>query len=194
LEVVLRGKVGEYCELMVSFVWCWVGLGWGRYTWLSRIVLDVNGETDKAMLLTRDIMALPRPSNDAIKDAMHAFCFRVGDSPAEGSYFNHHTSSVHDEADLSSLVTPPPHLDPLTRFFLKFTTSDSSGSTVTHLVSFLSVICAVVFLVGAMVGLYLVPNVRVRLGMVAVFTCLFAGTIAVAAGTRRQEVFVATAA
>ena len=69
-----------------------------------------------------------------------------------------------------------------------------NAATAAHVVTFLSAFCAVVFLVGAMVGLYFVSNMRARLGMVGMFTVLFAVTIAGLTSSRRHEVFVATAA
>jgi len=45
-----------------------------------------------------------------------------------------------------------------------------------------------------MVGLYFVESMRARLGLVGMFTVLFAAVIAGATDGRRHEVFVATAA
>jgi hypothetical protein len=53
---------------------------------------------------------------------------------------------------------------------------------------------AIVFLIGAIVGLYWVSNPRIKLGILSGLTVAFAGTLALFTNARRQDVFAATAA
>lgn len=49
-------------------------------------------------------------------------------------------------------------------------------------------------LIGAVVVLYLVPSSNVRLGLISLFTVLFASSVALLTNARRTEVFGVTAA
>jgi hypothetical protein len=53
---------------------------------------------------------------------------------------------------------------------------------------------AAVLLIGAILSLYVVTNAKARLAMIAIYTILFAGSIALLSKARRAEVFAATAA
>jgi hypothetical protein len=137
------------------------------------------------MLLTKEIMALSLPTVPALNATRRAF------PPGHGQS-NFIMEKYHNELSFTDLcsVAPSPDNDLLTRTLNKF----SNGKSSAHLVTFLSALCAVFFLVGGMVSLYFVQNMRARLGLVGMFTVLFAAMIAGATGARRQEVFVATAA
>lgn len=140
---------------------------------------------DKTVLLTRDILALSRARKHSLQDVRRTFPPELNRGVTLlGKFYN-----TRLEDDLSCLG-PASEKDVLTRALEKL----GNATTVTHVVTFLSALCAVLFLVGAMVGLYFVSNMRARLGMVGMFTVLFAITIAGLTSSRRQEVFVATAA
>jgi hypothetical protein len=49
-------------------------------------------------------------------------------------------------------------------------------------------------LIGAIVNLYLVTRPSAKLGLVAMYTVLFASSVAICTNARREEVFAATAA
>lgn len=55
-------------------------------------------------------------------------------------------------------------------------------------------VLAAILLIGAIVNLYLVPNPKAKLGLVAMYTMLFASSMALCTNARRAEVFAATAA
>ncbi|KAF2244527.1 hypothetical protein BU26DRAFT_79390 [Trematosphaeria pertusa] len=158
---------------------------------LERELRERVREYYEAVLLTKEILALSRPSKNALLETRRAFPpedFRP-DSAEKTPYFSDKYYTRRQESDLSSL-SPCADPDPLTRFFER----QSDGGNVAHLVTFLSAICAVLFLVGAIVGLYFVSNARARLGMLGTFTVLFAAACASLGNVRRQDVFVATAA
>ncbi|KAF2687995.1 hypothetical protein K458DRAFT_415066 [Lentithecium fluviatile CBS 122367] len=152
---------------------------------LEREMRKLVKEYYECALLTKEMLALSRPTTHTLNETRRAF-------PPDHGQSNFILSKYHipsNFADLSSLA-PCPDSDILTRIFEKF----SEGANVTHLVTFLSALCAVFFLVGGMVGLYFVESIRARLGLVGMFTVLFAAMIATLTSSRRQEVFVATAA
>lgn len=88
----------------------------------------------------------------------------------------------------------------LTHYSQGFRTSESSdvkyysGKLVNRIISTVSVVLAALLLEGAIVALYLVKDERVRLGLIAVFTCLFASCVGFLTHARRAEMFAATAA
>ncbi len=65
---------------------------------------------------------------------------------------------------------------------------------VERIVSVASVFLTAFLLVGAITALYWVTNARARLGLIAGFTILFAGTIGLLTNARRAETLAATAA
>lgn len=183
LERELRERVREYCKCLKDGT---SAIGDG----MRESVTNIWG-VDEAVLLTKEILALSRPSKNALLETRRAFPpedFRP-DSAEKTPYFSDKYYTRRQESDLSSL-SPCADPDPLTRFFER----QSDGGNVAHLVTFLSAICAVLFLVGAIVGLYFVSNARARLGMLGTFTVLFAAACASLGNVRRQDVFVATAA
>ena len=130
-------------------------------------------------------MALSNPTAHALNATRRAF------PPIHGQS-DFILAKYHDPYNFSDLcsIAPSTDGDLITRMFEKL----SKGKNVTHIITFISALCAVFFLVGGMVGLYFVESMRARLGLVGMFTVLFAATIAGATGGRRHEVFVATAA
>ncbi|OCL02415.1 hypothetical protein AOQ84DRAFT_423003 [Glonium stellatum] len=67
-------------------------------------------------------------------------------------------------------------------------------STIRHIVSFASVLLAAVLLVGAIASLYFVTSPAAKMGLLAGFTTLFAGSIGLLTNARRVDIYAATAA
>jgi hypothetical protein len=65
---------------------------------------------------------------------------------------------------------------------------------ITLLVTLLSTLFAELLLVGGIAGLFVVVSQRWRLGLIVLFTALFAATVSLLTNARRVEVFAATAA
>ncbi|KAF8858694.1 hypothetical protein BDZ45DRAFT_390166 [Acephala macrosclerotiorum] len=65
---------------------------------------------------------------------------------------------------------------------------------IAYVVALLDVILAAILLVGAIVALYLVQSNLKRLGLVGVFTALFAISVGLLTSARKAELFAATAA
>jgi hypothetical protein len=62
------------------------------------------------------------------------------------------------------------------------------------IVAIISVLMSAFLLMGAIVALYLVKNMAKRLGILAIFTSAFAGSIGLLTNARRAEIFGSTAA
>lgn len=69
-----------------------------------------------------------------------------------------------------------------------------SSTTVSRLVTTSIVLLASLVMNGAIVALYVVTNQGVRLGMIAVFTSLFAMSLAILTDGRQTDIILATAA
>jgi uncharacterized membrane protein YjjB (DUF3815 family) len=61
-------------------------------------------------------------------------------------------------------------------------------------VAVLSILVAAVLLISSIVTLYIVTNNNIRLGLVCLFTALFAVTVNMMSNARRAELFASTAA
>jgi predicted anti-sigma-YlaC factor YlaD len=72
--------------------------------------------------------------------------------------------------------------------------SYASGRHIDGFISFLSTILAALLLIGAIIVLYKVKSPDVKLGLIGVFTVLFAASVGLLTNARRAEVFAATAA
>ena len=114
-------------------------------------------------------------------------------------------SHLDDEKDLCVLA-PPVVRDRLTkllegRLAFLFRTRAPGGvteivshRTVATVVSIISTLAAVAFLIGAIIGLYFVTNPSAQLAMLSCLTIAFAGSLGLLTTARRQDVFAATAA
>ena len=67
-------------------------------------------------------------------------------------------------------------------------------SHISRAVSTVGLVLAAVLLIGAIIHLYLVVDPAAKLGFVAMYTLLFASSVAFCTNARRVEVFAATAA
>lgn len=113
---------------------------------------------------------------------------------------------LSEKADLIALRRPPEE-DLLSRYlqdnwpFPSREASDPLDRTtiyknkhVVRTVAFISLLLAAILLVGAIVSLHSVSSDEAKLGLLTVFTLLFAGSIGLLTNARRAEVFAATAA
>lgn len=70
----------------------------------------------------------------------------------------------------------------------------ASGDKIAAFISYLSPILATLLLVGAILVLYKVSNNDLRLGLIALFTVIFASSVGLLTNGSMAEVFGATAA
>ena len=69
-----------------------------------------------------------------------------------------------------------------------------SDKIVQNIVTVFSIICATLLLEAAIVALYVVTNVHIRFGLIAVFTTMFATALNFLSNARLAEMFGASAA
>ncbi|KAH6677930.1 hypothetical protein F5X68DRAFT_235001 [Plectosphaerella plurivora] len=70
----------------------------------------------------------------------------------------------------------------------------ASGKKIATFISWLSTILAALLLVGAVVALYITRSDNLKLGLIALFTTLFAASVGLLTNAKKAEVFGATAA
>ncbi|EPS44799.1 hypothetical protein H072_1222 [Dactylellina haptotyla CBS 200.50] len=164
-------------------------------------------EYNQAMYYYKDLMNCPEPSNRVVT-SIRNWRANQGDPPiidiSEQAYDKTY------EADLMALK-PPKCDDPLSifaqnylgRFFKKPQPAHIPNSenvlyySETAIDLFVTIICtllAIIVLVGSMTTLFFVESQGVRLGLVWVFTFLFAISIFLMANLTKGEIFLATAA
>ncbi|KAF2188317.1 hypothetical protein K469DRAFT_703823 [Zopfia rhizophila CBS 207.26] len=161
----------------------------------------------EAVLRTTEMMALARPNKRALQATRRTFLRKKNMDPGNEMISGPMAQrlSSENEADLSILASPS-NPDPLTQLFEEMFTclfrESANGRSlpiiphrkISFVVSLINTLCAVIFLVGAVVGLYFVSDTKARLAMLSAFTVAFAAVIALLTNARRQEIFVATAA
>jgi hypothetical protein len=69
-----------------------------------------------------------------------------------------------------------------------------SSTLVSRLATIVTVLAASLVIEGAIVALYIVQNQHVRLGLIALFTSIFAASLAVMTDGRRTDIILAKAA
>ncbi|KAF2117279.1 hypothetical protein BDV96DRAFT_23373 [Lophiotrema nucula] len=163
-------------------------------------------EYKEAILLDTTLLSLQPPSDrvwDALRHKFHNIS--PGDLKGWPTLGGASIAILEDQDDLVSLK-PPAEQDRLTSFvrdrfgfiFSKATASDDTRyfpeHRITVFVTILSTVVAAMLLVGAIVNLYVVKSQKWRLGLIAIYTALFATTVALLTSARRAEVFAATAA
>ena len=70
----------------------------------------------------------------------------------------------------------------------------ASGRRIASFIAYLSTILAALLLFGAILVLYKVTSDDVKLGLIALFTTIFAASVGLLTNAKRSEVFAATAA
>jgi hypothetical protein len=70
----------------------------------------------------------------------------------------------------------------------------ASGHRISRFVAYLSTILAALLLVGAIAVLYTIKSEKLKLGLIGLFTAVFAASVGVLTNARRAEIFGATAA
>lgn len=124
----------------------------------------------------------------------------------ESIIFGSGSKFLDDPTDLVTLQRPSDE-DPLSRFLQKhwiFRKRDSTnvldGTTlyksahIARTVAVIVLVLAAILLIGAIVSLYYVSSPKAKLALVAVYTLVFAMSVALCTNARTAEIFAATAA
>ncbi|KAI1282655.1 hypothetical protein F5Y07DRAFT_194321 [Xylaria sp. FL0933] len=157
-------------------------------------------EYHEALLLQSKVAQLQAPSGRVIRAVKQMFNqggFPVLDGQAR---------EYLDANDLVALKSPT--TDPLSNFLRRARASktkielSAEGSPrigrfdehqVVHWVNIITIVVAIVFLIGPILALYFVQNPPARLVLITVFTAGFAASVALITNARRAEVFFGTA-
>ncbi|KAF2422990.1 hypothetical protein EJ08DRAFT_725165 [Tothia fuscella] len=136
---------------------------------------------------------------------LKTFRSRFGDSktyPTLGGT----SADLYDDRDDLVVLNVDESPDRLTAFAQNhmtslFATGETDGQVayasdvyIARFVVICSILLATFLLIGAIIGLYIVQSPKARLGMIAVFTTLFAFGVGLLTNARRPEIFGATAA
>jgi hypothetical protein len=164
---------------------------------------------DETLLLQSQVAQLRGPDERplvAFRDFLDGTAFASKNAGAMPLISGRAKAFLDDESDLLAL-TKPLEEDYLSRFlqdhwvFRTRRACDPLDRTTIHknlhvvrTVAALDMVLAAILLIGAIVNLYLVPNPKAKLGLVAMYTMLFAASVALCTNARRAEVFAATAA
>ncbi|EEU38325.1 uncharacterized protein NECHADRAFT_91425 [Fusarium vanettenii 77-13-4] len=159
----------------------------------------------EAMIFESTLATIPPPDRKTLKAFRNNF-FHKGPERAEGwPMLGGHSSSLYDDPDdlvVLHTAEPPDRLTMFVQdyfgFMFKATSSSSvgyaSGKRISAFISYLSTILAALLLIGAIVVLYNIKTDNLKLGLIALFTIIFAASVGLLTNARRAEVFGATAA
>jgi hypothetical protein len=176
---------------------------------VDHMCLRVLTRTDEALVLRSQVAVLPKPRErplSAFRHYLRGSAFLDDEGDPIPLIHGRAREFLEQKSDLVTLTTQTEG-DYLSRFlqdhwhFRKRKSPDPLDCTTIHknshvvrTVAALDMILAAMLLIGAIVNLYLVPNPKAKLGLVAMYTMLFASSMALCTNARRAEVFAATAA
>jgi len=172
-------------------------------TSIFHIIASLPTEIEEALLRRNEVLKLEKPE----KSPFNAFkaWFRRRPPVLWGSGFR----LLHDEEDMIALGSQdePDRMSALMhrclgyRLRVERETPRSWGpmyyypvERVAFIVGLISILVSAALLVGAIVSLHFVKPMGIRLGLVGIFTTLFAASITLLTHARRIEVYGATAA
>ncbi|EUC29461.1 hypothetical protein COCCADRAFT_29450 [Bipolaris zeicola 26-R-13] len=167
---------------------------------------DEIGQTLKeyreALLYESQLASLPRPPKRTLEAFRFKF-FNYGSGKPYPTLGAHSRALFDDDDDLVVLkVQDRDRLtaflqDHCSRIFKVEKDRDgilySSDQRIARTVTILCTLNAAALLVGAIVTLYAISSEKSKLGVIALFTALFAANVGILTNSRRSEVFAATA-
>ncbi|CAO2647995.1 Nn.00g089170.m01.CDS01 [Neocucurbitaria sp. VM-36] len=177
-----------------------------RWQLMSRIRQAMK-EYREALLFESTLASLPRPSKTVLGAFQQTF-YHEGDDNAEPfPTLGGHSAGLYDDIDDLVALSVQEAPDRLTNFaqeHLGFLFPDrkrsrrgiayASDRAISSFIAWFSTFLAALLLIGAIVVLYKVRSPDWRLGLIATFTTLFAGSVGLLTNARRAELFAATAA
>ncbi|CAG9982241.1 unnamed protein product [Clonostachys byssicola] len=187
---------------------------WQVYPQRAKLLEDIQKTIiEYKRLLSYESVLASQPTPD--RRMLKAFClgFYHGPPRAEDSFpiLGGKSSSLYDDIDDLMILRPPVRSDRLSTFLRNFLgfifvkklpkgrpnisgLGYASESRIETFVLYLSTVLAALLLIGAIIVLYKVPSPDLKLGLVGLFTVLFAGSVGLLTNARVAEIFGATAA
>ncbi|KAH8623256.1 hypothetical protein IG631_21735 [Alternaria alternata] len=164
---------------------------------------------DEALVLRAQVAQLGKPSDRILttyKDFLSGKAIANAGDDSMDLIYGRASKFLDEASDLVALQKPTNH-DYLSRSLRNhwlFTRSQSDDSIdratvykdthVARVVAAISMVLAAILLVGAISSLYFVINPKAKLGLLALYTILFAMSVGLCTNVRRAEVFATTAA
>jgi hypothetical protein len=161
----------------------------------------------EALLFESTLATLPRPSKGVLRAFQAEFYNQTQGKGEPFPTLGGHSAGLYDDIDDLVALRVQEDQDRLTTFaqeHLAFLFPDrkrsrhgiayASDRAISSFVAWFSTFLAAVLLIGAIVVLYKVTSSDWRLGLIAAFTTLFAGSVGLLTNARRAELFAATAA
>jgi hypothetical protein len=175
-------------------------------SWRRDLPYTINLED--TLLRRSHILALPQPSSQTLTAFLNFFRTK---KPFFGPSYSLFSSSAPSSSVLT--INPNPDPDRLTTliehyfgYYLSVPNPDQPpsweklyyfpGKRVANIVAFLSISIAALLLIGAILALYFIPSSQMgkRVGVIGVFTTVFAVAVGLLTNAKRGEVFGITAA
>jgi hypothetical protein len=174
---------------------------------LMKDIRETLKEYREALLFESTLATLPRPSKGVLRAFQTEFYNQTGGKGEPFPTLGGHSAGIYDDIDDLVALRVQEDQDRLTTFaqeHLAFLFPDrkrsrhgiayASDRAISSFVAWFSTFLAAVLLIGAIVVLYKVTSSDWRLGLIAAFTTLFAGSVGLLTNARRAELFAATAA
>ncbi|KAK3334205.1 hypothetical protein B0T19DRAFT_420296 [Cercophora scortea] len=179
---------------------------------LVRQIRETLRDYREALLFESTLASIPPPGRKVLKAfRLNFFHGRPGDN---GSFpiLGGNSSALYDDADDLVALHAGEHRDRMTVFVqdnfsylfkdrhLNRGLGDSSvleyasESKIASFISYLSVVLAAMLLFGAILVLYNTKSNNLKLGLIALFTTIFAASVGLLTNAKRSEVFGSTAA
>lgn len=163
------------------------------------------------LLLHSQVANLQRPRDRPLKasrEYLRGTAFKTKEQQAMPLIWGRAQTYLDDDVDLVALmnITDEDHLSRFLQDHWLFKkrragpdrqinrTTIYEKLHIVRTVAMLDLVLAAILLIGAIVNLYLVVDPSAKLGLVAMYTALFATSVALCTNARRAEIFAATAA
>lgn len=167
-------------------------------------------ESEEILAYESILASSPCPDRKTIKDFRYKFFNGHPDHETSFPTLGGPSSELYDDESDLVVLRSPEQLDHLSAFVqdhFGYLFNHSSNTVVqdgrigyasdvkiSNFVAYLSTILAALLLVGAIAVLYKVRSPELKLGLIGLFTAIFAASVGILTNARRAEVFGATAA
>ncbi|KAB5572028.1 hypothetical protein GE09DRAFT_653750 [Coniochaeta sp. 2T2.1] len=167
-------------------------------------------EYREALLFESTLAAIPPPDSKTLKAFRLNFFHGRPEDSTSFPMLGGHSSGLYDDPDDLVVLQASEPLDRLTMFVQDnfgylfkengghvvggSQVGFASGKKIQTFIAYLSAVSAALLLIGAILVLYKTRSDDVKLGLIALFTILFAASVGLLTNAKKAEVFGATAA
>ncbi|KAK1241109.1 hypothetical protein MKX08_001083 [Trichoderma sp. CBMAI-0020] len=168
-------------------------------------------EYREALIFESTLAKIPTPDRKILKAFRINFFHGRPEESKDWPMLGGHSSGLYEDPDdllVLHTTEPPDRLTVFAQDYLGFFFRDenthgasagplvgyASGKKISTFISYLSAILAALLLVGAIIILYKTKSNDLKLGLLALFTTMFAASVGLLTNAKQAEVFGATAA